>query len=94
MQVMTWELLTKTRFYGNNANMATVVDTLLGKTALASERELTLEVYRGLVNPVFRATVVAMLQRDPAQRPTMADLVRSWQGLLMHHTTTPARQVP
>ena len=83
LQVMTWELLTKTKFYGEDADMAAVVDTLTGKTALASERDLTLEVYRGLANQTFRTTVVAMLQRDPAQRPTMADLVHSWQSILM-----------
>ena len=93
LQVMTWELLTKTKFYGEEADMATVVDTLTGKTALASERELTQEVYRGLANNVFRTTVVAMLQRDPAQRPTMASLVHSWQGILMQQTAGPGAHV-
>ena len=85
-QVMVWDLLTRTKFYGERADMATVIDTLLGKTALASERELTPEVHRGLGNNVFRTTVVAMLSRDPAARPSMASLVQSWQGLFMQRT--------
>ena len=92
LQVMTWELLTKTKFYGEDADMAAVVDTLTGKTALASERDLTPSVYRGLANQTFRTTVVAMLQRDPAQRPKMADLVHSWQSILMQQTTMPGTQ--
>jgi hypothetical protein len=35
---------------------------------LASEQTLTPEVRKGLCNPTFRETIVAILARDPAQR--------------------------
>ena len=89
---MAWELLTNTKFYGEDADMNAVVDMLTGKTVLASERDLTPEVHRGLANSTFRTTVVAMLQRDPAQRPKMADLVHSWQSVWMQQTTTPTNR--
>ena len=85
-----WELLTRTTFYGDLASMAVVVDALTGKTPLASERDLTPEVHRGLANSTFRATVVAMLQRDPVRRPKMAALVHSWTSIVMQQTTTDA----
>jgi hypothetical protein len=85
---MTWELLTQSKFYGPDADMATVVDALLGKTQLASEQPLTPEVRKGLGNPTFRETVVAMLARDPAARPKVADLVQRWTGMVQQTTMT------
>ena len=88
VQVMTWELLTQTKFYGAGADMAAVIDALTGKTPLPSERELSPDVHRGLANPTFRTTVVNMLSRDPARRPSMAELVHSWTSLMMQQTTS------
>ena len=82
VQVMTWELLTNTKFFGTSAEMTTVVDRLLGKQPLASELPLTDAVRKGLGNPTFRETVVAMLSRDAAQRPTMPELVQKWTGMV------------
>ena len=47
VQVMSWELLTRTKFYGQHADMAAVVDTLLGARQLPSEQQLTAEVASG-----------------------------------------------
>jgi hypothetical protein len=86
VQIMTWELLTQTKFYGSSADMVTVIDALLGKTPLPAEQPLTPEVRKGLGNPTFRETVVAMLSRDPAARPRVPDLVQRWTGMMQHAT--------
>jgi hypothetical protein len=88
VQIMTWELLTQTKFYGPSADMVTVIDALLGKTPLPSEQPLTPEVRKGLGNPTFRDTVVAMLARDPAARPQVPDLVQRWTSMMQHTTVT------
>ena len=82
LQVMTWELLTGSKFFGATAEMASVVDRLRGKQPLASELPLTDAVRKGLGNATFRETVVAMLCRDAARRPTMPELVHRWTSLM------------
>jgi hypothetical protein len=78
VQITTREPPTQTRLYGPDANMELVLNALLGTThlELASEQQLTPEVCKGLGDPTFRETVVAMLSRDPAARPRMPDLVQ------------------
>jgi hypothetical protein len=81
VQIMSWELLTKIKFYPADADMTTVVDTLTGKLPLASEQPLSAEVRRGLSNKTYRETVVAMLHRDPQLRPTVSELVHDWTSV-------------
>jgi hypothetical protein len=64
VQTVSWELLTKTKFFPADDDMTTVVDTLTEKLPLASEQPLSAEVRRGLGNKTYRETVVAMLNRD------------------------------
>ena len=80
-QVMSWELLTRTKFYGQHADMAAVVDTLLGARQLCTEQPLTAEVQSGLKNTVYRDSIMAALSRDPRSRPTVAQLVHQWTSL-------------
>jgi serine/threonine protein kinase len=88
VQVMSWELLTKTKFYPADADMTTVVDTLKGKLPLASEQPLSAEVRRDLGNKTYRETVVAMLNRDPQLRPTVSELVHDWTSVFQQATIT------
>lgn len=83
---MSWELLTRTKFYGENAEMAAVTDPLLGARPLPTEQPLTAEVKRGLGNRVYRDSVVAALSRDPAARPSVGQLVRDWTGVFQAGT--------
>ena len=81
LQIMTWELLTETKFFGEGADMGTVVDALTGQTQLPTERPLSREVRKSLGNQVYRESVLAMLSRDPSQRPSMARVVRLWTSV-------------
>ena len=86
VQVMSWELLTRTKFYGQHADMAAVVDALLGNKQLPTEQPLTAEVKKGLGNKVYRDSIVGALARDPAQRPSVAQLVEQWTSVFQHAT--------
>jgi serine/threonine protein kinase len=88
VQIMSWELLTKTKFYPADADMTTVVDTLKGNLPLASEQPLSAEVRHGLGNKTYRETVVAMLNRDPQLRPTVSELVHDWTSVFQQATIT------
>jgi serine/threonine protein kinase len=88
MQIMSWELLTKTKFYPADADMTTVVDTLKGKLPLASEQPLSAEVRRGLGNKTYCETVLTMLNRDPQLRPTVSELVHDWTSWFQQPTIT------
>lgn len=83
---MTWEMLTGTKFYGNEPDMGDVVDALVGEKPFASEQELSAEVRKGLGNATYRESVIAMLSRDPAQRPTMSELVHRWTNVFQQTT--------
>jgi hypothetical protein len=89
VQIMSWELLTKTKFYPPDADLTTVVDTLKGKLPLATEQPLSAEVRRGLGNKTYRETVVAMLNRDPQLRPTVSEFVHDWMSVYQQSTITP-----
>jgi hypothetical protein len=86
---MTWELLTKNKFFGADAVMNTLIDAHTGATPLASEQDLAPEVHKGLGNRVYRDTVLQMLSRDPAMRPDMSELVRKWTSVFQENTMTP-----
>jgi hypothetical protein len=89
VQIMSWELLTKTKFYPADADMTTVVDILTGKLPLASEQPLSAKVRRGLGNQTYRETVVEMLNRDPQLRPTVSELVHDWTSVFQKSTIMP-----
>ena len=57
-----------------------------GTTPLASEQELSTEVRTGLGNRVYRQSVLNMLQRDPAKRPPMSEVVRQWTSVFQQTT--------
>jgi serine/threonine protein kinase len=94
VQIMSWELLTKTKFYPPDADVTVVLDTLKGQLPLASEQPLSAEVHRGLGNKTYRETVVAMLNRDPQQRPTVSQLVHDWMSVFQQSTITPRSMQP
>lgn len=81
LQVMAWELLTGTQFFGDDADMGHVVSALSGEAPLTSEQELAPEMRKKLGNQAYRESLLAMLNRDPSLRPTMADVVTSWTGV-------------
>ena len=85
LQIMAWELLTHTKFYGADADMNSVVDALLGSTALPTELHLPPAVQEGLGNRTFKDTTLAMLHRDPSQRPSMDQLVKRWSAMAKHN---------
>lgn len=87
---MTWELLTGTKFYGDNADMTAVVDRLLGNKPLASELELAPAVRKSFGNQAYRDSVLAMLGRDPSLRPSMPDLVRTWTNVFQQTSAAPS----
>jgi hypothetical protein len=88
VQIMSWELLTKTKFYPADADMTSVVDSLEGKLPLASEQPLSAEVRRGLGNKTYCETVLSMLNRDPRLRPTVSKLVHDWTSWFQQPTIT------
>jgi hypothetical protein len=90
VKVMVWELLTCTKFYGENANTATVMDALTGVTQLATEQALTLQAWQGLGKKTYRDSVIAMLDRDPSKRPPVSQLVRNWTTVFKQATVTPS----
>ena len=81
-QVMVWQLLTGQPLYGALATRVGIADALVGRAPLPTEQRLSREVRDGLANKVFESTVLAMLSRDPAARPTAASLVQQWMSLL------------
>jgi hypothetical protein len=85
---MVWELLTRTKFYGENADMATVVDALTGVTQLVTEQTLSAQARQGLGNKTYRDSVIAMLDRDPSRRPTVSQLVHDWTSIFQQATMT------
>lgn len=84
---MSWELLTRTKFHGAHADMATVVEALLGRRLLPSEQPLTAEVKQKLGNKVYRDSIIAALARDPRQRPTVKQLVERWTSVFQNEAT-------
>ena len=78
---MTWELLTKVKIFGEEPDMSAAVDILTGVKPLPTEQPLSEEVRRGLGNSAYRDSVIAMLSREPTQRPTIDDVVQRWTSV-------------
>jgi hypothetical protein len=86
---MVWELLTRTKFFGENADMATVMDALTGDAKLVTEQTLSSQARQGLGNKIYRDSVIAMLDRDPSRRPPMSQIVHNWTSVFKQATLTP-----
>jgi hypothetical protein len=78
---MCWELLTKQKYYGIGADMGRVVETLKGNVPLPSEGVLTAETMEKLGNSGLRNSILSMLQRDAAMRPSVSHLLQSWTSI-------------
>lgn len=77
---MAWELFTGRKFYGPAPDLQYVVKVLAGEQLLPSEIELPPDIKKRLGNSMFRATFLSMLHRDPQQRPSMRQLLTSWES--------------
>ena len=93
MQIMAWELLTQSKFYGPDADMQTLIDTLTGTQPLPSELPLSPRVRRGLGNRAYRDSIMCMLSRDPAARPPVAEVARRWAAVFQQTTLTTEAEV-
>ena len=80
VQVIAWELFTGSKFYGPAPDLQYVVRVLAGEQQLPSEAELAPQVKKRLGNSMFRATFLSMLHRDPQQRPSIRQLLTSWES--------------
>jgi hypothetical protein len=72
---MCWELLTGRRYYGARATACGVIDALEGRAELPSEGALAPDAEAALRAPRLRASILAMLSRDAAQRPAVSDVL-------------------
>jgi hypothetical protein len=84
VQVMCWELLTGEKFYGKHAGMSEVVSALTGETQLPSERPLPNAVGKRLGAGAFRESIFSMLSRDAAARPSVPELLATWNSIFPH----------
>lgn len=78
--VMAWELFTGQKFYGPAPDLQFVMRMLSGEQPLPSEMELPADTKKRLGNSMFRATFLSMLHRDPQLRPSMRQLLSSWES--------------
>lgn len=86
--MIAWELFTKRKFYGPAPDFKWVVKVLMGEERLPSEAvPLAPEVRERLGNSRFRNVFLSMLSRDPAQRPSVAQLLASWNGFFSQTTS-------
>ena len=74
------ELFTGSKLYGPAPDLQYVVRVLAGEQQLPSEAELAPQVKKRLGNSMFRATFLSMLHRDPQQRPSIRQLLTSWES--------------
>lgn len=81
VQIMTFELLSKTKFYGEGATMDSVVAALTGQAPFLTESPLTPELRASLGSRAFRNSVLSMLSRDPRERPSAGEVVRDWTAV-------------
>lgn len=85
--MIAWELFTKRKFYGPAPDFAWVVRVLMGEEPLPSEAPLLPEVRERLGNSRFRSVFLSMLARDPEQRPSVAQLLTSWNSVFSQTTS-------
>lgn len=79
--MICWELLTKHKFYGADADMDRVVAMLRGDKKLPTEEELPEEVSQRLGSGALRESIFSALHRDPLQRPSVASLLSVWTSI-------------
>lgn len=85
--MIAWELFTKRKFYGPAPDFKWVVRVLMGDEPLPSEVPLQPDVKERLGNSRFRNTFLSMLSRDPTQRPTVSQLLNSWNSVFSQTTS-------
>lgn len=78
---MCWEMFTGEPFYGHGATFESVVDALVGKGTLATEQPLSPETRQKLGSSQFRLSLMRALDRNPKQRPTIAELLANWTSI-------------
>jgi hypothetical protein len=79
VQVICWELLTKSKFYGARASTEDVVAALEGHTQVASERD-SMNSCTHLGTGTFRQSILSMLSRDKSKRPKVKELLAIWDS--------------
>ena len=85
--MIAWELFTKRKFYGPAPDFKWVVRVLMGEEPLPSELPLLPEVKEKLGSSRFRNVFLSMLARDPEQRPSVSQLLTSWNSVFSQTTT-------
>jgi serine/threonine protein kinase len=81
LQIICWELFTGKPFYGRMASFEMVFDILVGSGQLPTEMPLPPETRQKLGGSVFRVSLMKTLNRNPADRPSVDDLVKNWTSI-------------
>lgn len=84
--VVAFELLTGTRVFSAQADRAEVLPYMSGARPLPWEAPGKATLARKLGS--LRRTVLACLSRNPQDRPSSTDVLRSWNGLFESETAT------
>jgi hypothetical protein len=82
VQVMAWEILVGGKFYGPAPDFAFVVKVLLGGGALPCDAPQQPGAAKHMLLPALAESLRAMLQRDPAQRPPLSQVLPIWEAVL------------
>lgn len=84
--LVAFELLTGTRVFAAQAGRTEMLPFMSGAQPLPWEVPGKTGVLRKL--GVLRRTVLACLARDPRERPSSAEVLRSWNGMFESQTAT------
>jgi serine/threonine protein kinase len=75
--MVAYELLTRSRAFPSGMNQSEICDQITGRTQLPWETEAS-KRKRLLQLKQLKPSVIACLSRNPADRPTVAELHSSW----------------
>jgi serine/threonine protein kinase len=78
--IIAYEMLTETQVFPGGTPHSVIFAHLAGREPLPWKRGEAAEGSLGKLR-MFRASVLQCLQRDPAQRPTIEELLRGWDTI-------------